>query len=229
MTSITEKLSYIALACALASTSAMAEDNRANGSRPAGKLFEVTITNLTRGQSFTPLLAATHSPRLSFFTLGEPATPGLALLAEAGDTSLLASELASTGGVSETATNGALLLPGATVSIRIRANRFTDELSVAGMLIPTNDSFVALNGLDLPWSGAPVVRMLSAYDAGSEPNDELCANIPGPVCGGQGGSPAAGGEGYVHVSAGVHGQGDLVPAQYDWRNPVARVVVRRVD
>lgn len=229
MTSIASKISVIALACAVATSSAIADDNRANPSRPAGKLFEVTITNLTPGQAFTPLLVATHSPRLSFFTLGESASPGLALMAEAGDTSLLASELASTGGVSETATNGALLQPGATVSIRIRANRFSDELSFAGMLIPTNDSFVALNGLDLPWSGAPVVRMLNAYDAGSEPNDELCANIPGPVCGGQGPSPAAGGEGYVHVSSGIHGEGDLSPARYDWRNPVARVVVRRVD
>lgn len=228
MTSI-KRSALIALACALATTSVMADEGRANAARPAGKLFEVTITNLTKGQAFTPLLAVTHAPRVSLFTPGEPATAGLALLAEAGDTSLLASELASTGGVSDTATNGALLLPGASVSIRIRATRFSDELSFAGMLIPTNDSFVALDGLNLPWSGAPVARLLAAYDAGSETNDELCANIPGPVCGGQGGSPMVDGEGYIHISSGIHGEGDLSAAKYDWRNPVARVVVRRID
>lgn len=68
-----------------------------------------------------------------------------------------------------------------------------------------------------------------AYDAGSEPNDEQCVNIPGPVCGGAGGSPDTGGEGYVHIHAGIHGIGDLVAADRDWRNPVAKVVIKRVD
>ncbi len=28
----------------------------------AGKMYEVTVTNLTRGQSFTPILVASHRP-----------------------------------------------------------------------------------------------------------------------------------------------------------------------
>ncbi len=44
----------------------------------------------------------------------------------------------------------------------------------------------------------------SAYDAGSERNDETCASIPGPdfvECGGPGtgGQPVGGEEGYVHA------------------------------
>ena len=66
------------------------------------------------------------------------------------------------------------------------------------------------------------------YDAGSEPNDELCASIPDPPCGGEGGSPNAGGEGFAHVQAGIHGIGDLSAADYDWRNPVATIKVERV-
>ena len=74
--------------------------------------------------------------------------------------------------------------------------------------------------------------MSPAYDAGSEPNDELCAKIPGPACGGEGGSPDASGEGYVHIHihihAGIQGIGDLTSADYDWRNPTARIVIKRV-
>jgi len=91
------------------------------------------------------------------------------------------------------------------------------------MLIPTNDSFIALNGVKVPKHGKTVYYS-PGYDAGSELNDELCLNIPGPVCGGAGGSPEAGGEGYVHIS----GKADLAAATYDWRNPTAKIVIKRV-
>ena len=93
------------------------------------------------------------------------------------------------------------------------------------MLIPTNDTFFAANGVTVPPQGTVTVRA-PGYDAGSEPNDELCDNIPGPVCGGEGNSPDAGGEGFVHITAGIQGIGDLEPADYDWRNPVADIVIR---
>ena len=68
------------------------------------------------------------------------------------------------------------------------------------------------------------------YDAGSEANDELCANIPGPTCDGVGASPGVndGDEGFVHIHRGMHDAGDLSSAVYDWRNPVARITVSRV-
>ena len=39
--------------------------------------YEVTITNLTPGQSFTPQLVATHSRKVSLFELGQPAGEAL--------------------------------------------------------------------------------------------------------------------------------------------------------
>ena len=62
----------------------------------------------------------------------------------------------------------------------------------------------------------------------SEPNDEDCDNIPGPVCDGAGPSPGAGGEDYVHIHAGIHGIDDLVASERDWRNPVAYITITRV-
>jgi hypothetical protein len=77
-----------------------------------------------------------------------------------------------------------------------------------------------------------------AFDAGSEANDQNCANIPGPRCGGAGSSPGtnAGDEGFVHISNGFHELGSmddigneiLGPLTYDWRNPVATITVRRI-
>lgn len=191
------------------------------------RTYEVTVTNVTRGQTFTPILVATHSPRVAFFELGAPASPGLAVLAEDGNPAILAAELAATGEVLDAQTIPGLLAPGASATVQVRARGRFDQVSVGAMLIPTNDTFMALNSVQLPWQGS-ISRTLVAYDAGSEPNDELCRNIPGPRCGGEG-SSAGSGEGYVYVSNGMHGIGDLPAAVYDWRNPVARVVIRRVD
>jgi len=118
-----------------------------------------------------------------------------------------------------------LLGPGESISFEIEGYGRFNRFSLAAMLIPTNDTFVAVDSVALPSRSRTVLA--HAYDAGSEPNDESCANIPGPVCGGEGGSPGAGGEGYVHLSSGIHGIGDLGPETYDWRSAVAEVTIRR--
>lgn len=212
---------------ALAGTAMATDNNSQNGWRDRGRVYEVTVTNITKAQTFTPILVATHSSRIAFFELGAPASAGLAILAEDGNPAMLTTELASTGEVGDAQTIPGLLAPGASATARVTASGRNNQVSLAAMLIPTNDTFVSLNSLTLPWWGS-VSRTLTAYDAGSEPNDELCVNIPGPRCGGQGASPG-GGEGYVYVSNGMHGIGDLPAATYDWRNPVARVVIRRVE
>jgi hypothetical protein len=200
-------------------------------------MYEVTITNVTKGQTFTPQLVVTHTPAVRLFTLGEPASPELAVLAEDGATGPLAALLAGSGAaVGDVQTIGGLLAPGASATITVKAERPSMLLSAAGMLIPTNDTFFALNGQKLPLLGT-ASYLVPAYDAGSEANDQNCANIPGPRCGGTGSSPGAnqGDEGFVHIGNGFHeldanGAGGeiLRPLQYDWRNPVALIVVRRV-
>jgi hypothetical protein len=188
--------------------------------------YAVTITNITSGQTFTPLLVVTHKSSISLFEAGEPASAELATLAESGDVGPLAAVLdGMPSEVFSTAATSDLLGPGESVTVEIRASSRFRRISVAGMLIPTNDTFVALNAATLPlWSQSHTVP---AYDAGSEFNDELCANIPGPTCGGAGGS-VEDGEGYVHISRGISGIGDVEPSNYDWRNPVARIGIKRV-
>ena len=48
--------------------------------------YEVTITNLTPGQTFTPQLIVTHSRDYRMFTPGQPASEALEILAEGGAT-----------------------------------------------------------------------------------------------------------------------------------------------
>lgn len=195
--------------------------------------IEVTITNLTRGQRFTPILVASHKAGVKLFELGQPASPQLAVLAEEGNVAPLGDLLNSMPEVLDTTDSGGLLNPGASVTVRVRTQGDFNHVSLASMLIPTNDAFIALNGVAGPRGRDAETFTSVAYDAGSERNDELCASIPGPFfteCGGPGGggAPVGGEEGYVHVHAGIHGIGDLNASQRDWRNPVARIVIRRV-
>lgn len=190
------------------------------------KNYEVKITNITEAQAFTPFIAATHMSSVSIFTPGEAAMPELEQLAEGGAVGPMADLLAGfPNEVLDIVTTEGLLMPGETATIEIRGDILRRRLSLAAMLIPTNDSFVGLNAMILP--NRSNTAYAPAFDAGTEENDELCANIPGPVCGGEGTSMSEG-EGFVYISKGVQGIGDLDPATYDWRNPVAFISIRRI-
>lgn len=195
--------------------------------------YEVTITNLTRGQTFTPVLVASHRSGVTLFELGSPASVPLEILAEDGATTPLQTLLESDPAVRDTTNSGAppggFVLPGASRTLTVEGGGGFDHLSVAAMLIPTNDAFFAVNGIEAPEGNKTLTVFSPAYDAGTEANDELCASIPGPPCFGAGfDASRAGAEGYVHIHAGIHGIGDLVPAMRDWRNPVAKITIRRV-
>ena len=197
--------------------------------------FEVTITNLTPGQTFTPQLVATHSAKLALFELGQPAGDALEVLAEGGDTAPLTEVLlASPYEVADVQTVPGLLGPGQSVTVIVEGTRFERYLSLAAMLIPPNETFVAIDSMRLPRYRRSLTAL--AYDAGTEANDQNCLSMPGPRCGGEGYSPGPneGDEGFVHVSNGFHSLpaaevGEVLgPQVYDWRNPVARVEVRRI-
>jgi hypothetical protein len=190
----------------------------------------VTVTNITKAIQFTPILAAAHMRDIAFFDVGQPASPALADLAESGNVMPLKTMLDGSDKVTGTAMTAGLLDAGASVTFDINLDQRVGRISLAAMLLPTNDSFVALNSVYLPRRGeGSVTYAADAYDAGSEPNDELCGSIPGPLCMGEGRSPIDNdAEGFVHMSNGIHGIGDLAPATYDWRGAVAEVTIQRV-
>ena len=191
------------------------------------RMYQVTVTNLTKGETITPIFVASHKEDVSLFSLGEAASEELVAIAESGNIQPLSDHWLNSGVAHDIATNGALLAPGASTTIVVKTAKGYEHISVAAMLIPTNDGFIAANGITAPKKGNRTV-MSPAYDAGSETNDELCANIPGPACGGEGLSVNDSGEGYVHIHGGISGKADLDASSYDWRNPTAKITITRM-
>jgi len=185
--------------------------------------YEVRVTNLTRGQIFSPAVAASHSPRLApLFVVGEAASQELASVAEDAVLDPLVAKLSASADVADVgilADGGGPIPPGETGTLVIAGGPRATRFSL--------DGFYAINGGRLPAVGGRT-SYVWAYDAGSEANSELCAFIPGPPCGNVGVRDTVGAEGFVHVHAGIHGIGDLDASQLDWRNPVALVTIRRL-
>ena len=201
--------------------------------------YDVTITNITNSISFTPIVVASHRKKISIFKLGEPASGELATIAETGNPGPL-TDLLESGGANVANSipllqpPPPLLFPGESVTVRVRAAHRARRITVAAMMLPTNDGFIALNGVKAPRRGS-VTYYSPGYDAGSEPNDELCISIPGPFCG-DSNAPSGDShldEGYVHIHRGIHGlvagyDTDLDADRFDWRNPVAKITITRV-
>ena len=217
--SITSIMGVLVLAGALLLAGEARAEHRAR--------YEVTITNLTRGQVITPPVVASHVAGFDLFTLGAPASPELVALAEDGDFGLLLASLGGQPAVYETVAAAGPILPGTSVTVEISAPGLFRRISAVGMLATSNDAFFSVRDVAVPLLGAVTYEGV-AYDAGSENNSESCAFIPGPPCGNPHVRDTTGAEGFVHVHAGIHGGADLVPAQHDWRNPVAQVTIRRV-
>lgn len=191
--------------------------------------YEVTITNVTRGEIFTPFLLYTHKADHVLFELGMPASEEIAGVGEAGAVGAVRDLVEGAGISFDTEMADGPTLPGTSRTFRITRRGLFDRLTLIAMLVPSNDAFVALRGVDLPLWGARTYYA-PAYDAGSETNDESCEHVPGPpsVCAGEARSPDDDGEGYVHVHAGIFGGADVPAPLYDWKNPVAEITIRRV-
>lgn len=201
--------------------------------------YEITITNLTSGQPMSPGVLVTHAKQASFFTAGQAASEGLRLIAENGDPGTAAAELMGVPGVDDVVATMAPIHrvggPGPTsLTSRITARANANRFSLAVMLICTNDGFAGLAGAELPRGFGPQTYYAAGYDAGTELNDELSANVVdacpaiGPVGGAADGNGRVAEGGVVAMHPGILGGAFLVPAQHGWTEPVARVTVRRI-
>lgn len=190
--------------------------------------FNVTITNITRGQIISPPIVVTHNAEFKLFSVGEPASDELAALAEDADSAGLLSLLENDDDVSDFIAAPNAIGPGESVTVQVNtANRFV-YVSAVGMLVTTNDAFFGLNSARALRNEAVTHRVV-AYDAGSEANTEDCAHIPGPPCDNPFVRVTDGAEGFVHVHIGIHGIESLSSEIFDWRNPVAQVTIERVS
>jgi len=194
--------------------------------------YQVTLENLTpatapgASQPFSPAIVATHKPPLRIFKWNSYASNELLNVAEDANNQPLIDLLSQSENVYQVVTGTGVILPGESETFTIGASRDVHKLSLVTMLVNTNDGFTGVDKLNLPKSGTQVVY-LRAYDAGTEQNTELAANIPGPCCGSH----------FVRVPTherisyhrGILGIGDLDPATYGWDEPVAKLTVTRIS
>ena len=201
-------------------------------SASAQDMYQVKVTNLTPGQTFTPFLLATHSMDVNLFLPGTMASAQLRAIAEGGNYSGMKTMLEGMMGmgVMSVMAGDSMTTPGVTTEFMI-SGMYGYRLSLVSMLIPTNDTFVGANMM-LPMEGG-MMGYAYAYDAGTEMNDEMCSSIPNPAgyaeCAAMGPGMAIGmGEGAIVISNGINGQGDFMPMMRDWKNPVARITITKM-
>ncbi len=170
-----------------------------NGDQP-GK-FDVTLHNTSDTMVYpgvlTPVAWAVHSGAVQLLTPGMAASPGLEQLAEDGNPAGLAAELSGNANVASSGVvntpDGAgtpgPILPGQRYRFSIMADATHRYLSIASMIVPSNDTFFAFEpaGLRLlnqdgsPRSNSAIANDIAgqrlAWDAGTERNQ---AGAAGP-------------------------------------------------
>ena len=199
--------------------------------------FEVMLTNLTMGvpaeggQIFSPPIFVTHGHGFSIGASGEAASAELTALAETGNNGPLAALAMGSDAVSDVvafpAPPNGIVIPGGTVTTTISTSSDAGYLSLAAMLVTTNDGIVLGNSLPLfDEDGNPrsFTMDLISYDAGTEDNNELATHIPVPFDGHER-APTEGG--VITPHPGIAGVGD-VGATFGWTEPTATVTVSPV-
>ena len=219
----------LAVIAALATLSVGVVAGKSRDGSSGGINYEVSVTNLMPGQILSPVILATHTKdNPALFTLGQPASDELAAMAEDADTSGLLSLWSDNDEVNDvqvlTLSDGPIP-PGQTATGVVNIDGAATSLSLASMLVSTNDGFISLNGMSLVGGVDRSIRV-PVYDSGSEANSESCDFIPGPPCGSHVHDESAA-EGFVHIHSGVHGGGGLTPSQHDWHNPAALITIKR--
>jgi len=199
--------------------------------------YEVTVSNLSEAQPLSPPALVLHRSGYHLWQIGSAASDGLEQLAEGGATSALLAEATANPSVKATKADSAVILPGMHSSVIITSDSYDDlALSLAAMLVNTNDGFIGLNAESL--SGLAVHDSLSrdvvAYDAGTEANSESAATVPGPAAGGEGYNSTRDDRGTVGGHPGVISAddglaGSVLTAAHRFDNPVARVTITRLE
>ncbi|MCZ6681195.1 MAG: spondin domain-containing protein, partial [Candidatus Poribacteria bacterium] len=192
---------------------------------PEVLLFEVTLTNLTDSQVFSPPIMVTHGQGFQIGELGTPASEELRILAETGDNQPLAELAEESVYTLDLVALDTPLPPGESVTEVIGAGLDYLYLSLATMLVQTNDGIVAVDTLPLfDEDGYPheIEVELFAYDAGTEENNELATHIPGPPFMG---TERAETDGVIEPHPGIRGDADVGP-EFGWAEPVAHLTIR---
>ena len=108
-------------------------------------------------------------------------------------------------------------------------------LSIATMLVNTNDGFTGKTGIDINQMaiGDTISMTTVALDAGTEGNSELAGTIPGSADGGEGFNAERNDVDYVALHPGIVGMDDglqssVLNGDHRFDNPVVRILITRL-
>jgi hypothetical protein len=201
------------------------------------KRFEVSVSNLTAHQPFSPVALLLHDEGYTAWRMGEAASTELEELAEGGSPDGFITSAEPDPAVLDTTAGSSPVGMGQTSLFEVMAE---DEaglfLTAATMLVNTNDAFTGLNSAAIGEmaEGEEKVFFTSALDAGTENNSEALVDVPGPAAGGEGYNPARNDQNIIIVHPGVVSVDDglmtsALDESYRWDNPVAKITIRRVE
>ncbi len=199
---------------------------------PVPYSYEVTVQNLTQGQPLSPVAVVLHGDA-TLWSVGEAASEPLEVLAEGGDNSGFIDDDSFYATVSGAGPIG----PGNSESVTVTVmDQDASFMTVATMLVNTNDAFVGITGHSLAElePNETMTMKLPALDAGTEANSEVAGTIPGPADGGEGYNSARDDSGVVSFHPGVVSADDgltmsVLTSAHRFDNPAAIVTVTRIE
>lgn len=202
----------------------------------ANASYDITAVNLTAGQPFSPLAVLIHDASQTAFEIGTAASAGLEQLAEGGDNSQFLADIDSAAEASGTVP----IAPGGSETLSLELNSSVTNglrFTIMTMLVNTNDAITGINGVNIGAMavGDSMTFDTISYDAGTEANTEIGAEIPGPVSGGEGFNAARDDirdevmmhQGVVTAADGL--SSSELDQQHRWDNPVARFQITRTQ
>ena len=101
--------------------------------REGGRKVAVTVTNVTRGQIFSPPIVVAHDASLRLFQVGEPASPELAGVAEDANGGPLVALLGTLPEVYDVNVGDGVILPGESRTVEVTVSGRFPVISVVGM------------------------------------------------------------------------------------------------
>ncbi|NVJ58325.1 MAG: hypothetical protein HWE19_18365 [Vibrionaceae bacterium] len=200
--------------------------------------FTVNVTNLTANQPMSPLALLTHNESYQLFSVGQSASVELERLAEGGSNAELIALMNGNANIHEGISGHGLILPGTSDQVTFTVDPGSyGYLSVASMLVNTNDAFVGESGLSLKSLsvGEHFEMNMNVWDSGTEANDELASTIPGPAGGGEGFNATRNDSNdVVSFHPGVVSQDDglassTLSAVHRFLNPGAKITITRIE
>ncbi len=196
--------------------------------------YEITVLNLSHNQPFSPVAAIMHSAAYQGMTLGASANTALEILAESGDNSSFLTDASADPAVSDTTSGTGVIASGAQGTVSLTGSETL--LTIASMLVNTNDAITVLNGIELGkmLKDETMTLYARAYDTGTEGNSEAASDIPGPAAGGEGFNAARKDRDFISVHPGIVSMDDglassVLSEGHRFDNVVAKIMIKRIS